>query len=603
MLRAKENETYVCLPGRTAAGDGPHGIFFRDTAYFDIYAWTIRDAQRLADAAHGPKIEEVHAALATDRSQRVGLNRELTIRDDGLTDTWRLTNTTLAPQSVTLELNLRPRFVDLFGLRHESEPDADIRISRAQANTMRFERKAADGVVNAAVLSAAALPDDLVWHFTLASGEVRHFCVDLALHASDAATSPLPPLPTYTAWRTSFAALVETCPRPGVMRAVDDLRMLLLRTPQGPYPAAGMPIFVNYFGRDALITALLVKAWRPELLDTVLLFLADCQGRVRDSFREEEPGKILHEIRRGEWSRTGKLPFARYYGSVDSTPLFLMAAGEALSCTSNDALRASLEPAIDAALDWLLVALDNDTGLARFAASGSGLTVQSWKDSPNSMVDARGAPARQPLAVAEVQGYCFAALQAMAQTFGDLRPRLARDLKDRAAKLASRFHAAFWLESLGTYAMALDGAGAPLEVHSSDPGHLLWTGIVPEAIAGRLVQSLLAPAMWSGWGLRTLGTNEKAYNPVSYHNGSVWPHDTALFALGLKRYGFAAELRQVAAALLDLADASPNARIPELISGHGRASFPTPIAYTHANAPQAWSAASVIAMAACLSAA
>lgn len=605
MLRAKENETYVCLPGSGHSGPealhgAVQGVFYRDTAYFDAYAWTISDGQKLASAAHGPVIEEVYAARAPDRSQRVGLRRRLEVRDHGLTDTWLLQNSTREAQSVALTLGLNPRCVDIFALRQAGANSADVRISKPQAGALCFERTAADGVLNRATLTASPLPDDLTWRFDLGPGEERRFTVDLALHASDADAAPTPPLPSAQAWRGSFADLMGAQTRPGLVRAVDDLRMLLLRTPFGAYPAAGMPFFVNFFGRDALITAMMVQKWRPDLLDSVLLFLAECQGQKHDPFREEEPGKILHEIRRGELSRTGKIPFARYYGSVDSTPLFLIAAGAALERRDNLALREALSPSIDAALRWMLAALDNTTGLARFQASGSGLTVQSWKDSANSMVDEHGAPARQPLAVAEVQGYCFAALAAMANHFQAEKPAFAAELLDKKDKLAARFHEAFWLEQIGTYAMALDGDGAPLRVQSSDPGHLLWSGLVPEAIAPQLVKNLLGPNMWSGWGLRTLGAWEKAYNPVSYHNGSVWPHDTALFALGLKRYGFIAELRRVAGALLDLADASPEARIPELISGHDRAAFPTPIPYTHANVPQAWAAASVIAMADCM---
>lgn len=604
MLRAKENETYVCLASSNNGGpEALQGIFYRDTAYFDAYAWTISDGQRLASAANGAVIEEVYAVRAQDRSQRVGARRRLQVLENGLRDAWTLQNTTLTPQSVTMKLGLNPRCVDLFAVRQEGENSASVSATQSDANTLHFARTAADGVVNTATLTASPLPGNLTWHFDLAPGEERSFALEIALHATDADTArntQAPPLPDLSDWRASFAPLLSATPRPGLARAVDDLRMLLLRTPFGAYPAAGMPIFVNFFGRDALITALMVQHWRPEVLRAVLLFLADHQGKAIDAFREEEPGKILHEIRRGELSRTNKIPFARYYGSVDSTPLFLVAAGAALEQSDDPVFRAHLAPAIDAALAWMLAALDNETGLARFEASGSGLTVQSWKDSANSMVDEHGRPARQPLAVAEVQGYCFAALAAMAQYFRDDRPALASELTARKTKLAAHFHDAFWLEHLETYAMALDGDGAPLRVRSSDPGHLLWSGIVPHAVAPRLVQSLMAPDMWSGWGLRTLGAREKAFNPVSYHNGSVWPHDTALFALGLQRYGFIAELKRVAHALLDLADASPDARIPELISGHDRTSFPTPIPYTHANAPQAWAAAGVIAMAACL---
>ena len=328
----------------------------------------------------------------------------------------------------------------------------------------------------------------------------------------------------------------------------------------------------------------------------MLSFLAARQGRKPAAFREEEPGKILHEVRRGELSRTDRIPFGRYYGSIDSTPLFLMAAGEYFLSQNDTELADELRGAIVSATEWLTSHLDGPSGLATFHASGSGLTVQSWKDSGNSMVDEHGQSARQPLAVAEVQGYAYAALLSAAR----LLPDRAKALSLRAQALKEAFHTQFWLPEMATYAMALDADMKPLKVLSSDPGHLLWTGIVPEEIAPILVQTLMSDALWSGWGLRTLGSTEVAYNPVSYHNGSVWPHDTGLFAMGLARYGFTNELHIVAQAMLDLADASPGRHMPELISGYGRTEHAEPVPYTHANSPQSWSAAAVVKMAAYL---
>ena len=301
----------------------------------------------------------------------------------------------------------------------------------------------------------------------------------------------------------------------------------------------------------------------------------------------------MHEVRRGELSRTNRIPFGRYYGSVDSTPLFLMAAGAYFAAVDDPAFQEELRPAIEAATDWLTTHLNGASGLATFEASGSGLAVQSWKDSANSMVDEHGDLARQPLAVAEVQGYAYAALLAAAT----LLPQRAETLTARATALRASFHTQFWLPEIASYAMALDADLKPLRVLSSDPGHLLWVGIVPDAVAPILVKTLLSDALWSGWGLRTLGCNEVAYNPVSYHRGSVWPHDTGIFAMGLARYGFQKELTMVARAMLDLAAASPGRQMPELVAGFDRADHREPVPYTHANAPQAWAAAAVVRMA------
>jgi glycogen debranching enzyme len=441
--------------------------------------------------------------------------------------------------------------------------------------------------------------DQLVWEKTLAPGETCTLAAQVRLSAGDDPTHPTD-LPTYQDWRASFDDILPHRPdrRAVMVRAIDDLRMLLLSTPFGAYPAAGMPWFGNKFGRDALITAYMLLPWRPEVAATVLRLLAHYQGAQHDPFREEEPGKILHEIRAGEFSRTGHIPFARYYGSVDATALFVMTLEAHADAVGDIALAAELRENLERALDWLIARQVGGDDLIHFEASGSGLVVQSWKDSHDSMNHADGRPADQPLAVAEVQGYSYSAFLGGArllERLGDTER--ASDLRARAAALAKSFHARYWLEDLGTYAMALDKEGRPLRVMSSDPGHLLWCGIVPEEVALRLVGTMLSPALWSGWGLRTLGAEEVRYAPASYHNGSVWPHDTALFGLGLARYGFKRELNIVANALFDLAAHMPHQRIPELISGHAREPGLAPVQYGNASSPQAWAAAALPALA------
>jgi glycogen debranching enzyme len=586
---------YVVPATNGGAGWGVAGVFFRDTVYFDAWDWDLGGASALQRMSSENRIDETHCLTAADRSQSVGMRRAVVVSEEGFTDRWTLTNTTGEQHEVTLRLAVNPRMIDLFATRLAPTDDATPLVDRVSESTVRFSRTAADEVVHSATVDCdAGLPDDWTWRFTLPPRGSAELGLRAAIASSDHDTSGYPELPTPDAWRASFGALWGKSP--AVDQAVVDLRTLLLRTQAGPYPAAGMPIFINFFGRDALITAMMVLDWQPALLRSVLSFLAARQGGTIDPFREEEPGKILHEVRRGELSRTGRIPFGRYYGSVDATPLFLMAVGEYFAMQDDPALAAELAPAITGATDWLVDHLAGASGLATFEASGSGLTVQSWKDSGNSMVDEHGLPARQPIAVAEVQGYAYAALLAAAR----LLPERAEALTTRAEALASAFHRLYWLPDMGTYAMALDAEMKPLRVLSSDPGHLLWTGIVPRDVAPTLVGTLMSDALWSGWGLRTLGAGEAAYNPVSYHNGSVWPHDTGLFAMGLARYGFDAELRRVAQAMLDLAEASPGRHMPELVSGFDRAGRTPPIPYTHANAPQAWAASTVIRMAAYL---
>jgi glycogen debranching enzyme len=379
----------------------------------------------------------------------------------------------------------------------------------------------------------------------------------------------------YPDWRASFAA-VPVGPEPRVTaRAVDDLRGLLLFTEDGAVPAAGIPWYVAVFGRDALLTAHMLLPHRPDVAEATLRHLARFQGRGMDAASGEQPGKILHEIRYGPSTRAGRVPFGPYYGTVDATALFLMLLAEHRRATNDPSLVHDLRPAWEAALRWIVDHGDVDgDGFVEYVPRDDGdwLRVQSWKDSQDSMSHADGSLARGAIAVSEVQGYTYAAFHAAAAAHRELgETELAASWAERASKLARRFHDAYWLDDLGTYAMALDGDKRPLAVVSSDAGQLLWTGIVPRSHAPRLVKTLFSPASWSGWGVRTLGADEARYNPVSYHNGSVWPHDNALIAEGLLHYGFEREARRIRDAVLDLAAGEHDRRLPELVAGYPRA--------------------------------
>lgn len=600
----KENETCVVLDADGACGAKAAGIYRRDTRYLADYSWSVAgpglQSQVLQCDTHEGTLVQC-MALKRDLGVVALLERRLTVRSDGFDDRWQVTLHSAEPASITLTLTVAGDGRDLFAVFSE-RAQALLALGmkqRHESRSLHLERVAADGVVMRVHIAGVA--PDMRWTLDMAPGQQRVLEVSTTLSASDdpAIAGELPP---YAAWRAKHTTRLAQRGEQAVLdRAVDDLRMLMLSTPHGLYPAAGMPHFVTVFGRDALITSMqLLPTW-PEVAEGVLRYLAAHQGRVVDAFREEEPGKILHEVRRGELSRTGRVPFGRYYGSVDSTPLFLMTLAEHRRTTGSDALINELRPAWEAAAEWLASHQQSAVGtegfgdgLIAFKPSGSGLLVQSWKDSSESMVHADGRRAMPPLAVAEVQGYAYAAFGAVAD-FCDALGDTARATvyRERARLLAEVFNQRFWLDDLGTYAMALDGAQAPLRVLSSDPGHLLWCGIVPRERAARLVRTLMGPALWSGWGLRTLGSTEQAFNPVSYHNGSVWPHDTALFAAGLARYGFFAELQLVTQALFDLAASQPLGRLPELVSGHTREPGLGPVLYTHACRPQAWAAASL----------
>lgn len=593
MIRLKEDETSVNFGPDGSAERTPEGVFRRDTRYLRHYRWAMGDVARLLSVVRQGELRQHFARTGRGRSQVVAFERTLTMRSDGFTDVITVRNTSTEMQDVELGLEVEAEFADLFASVVPKTAEAGPIERRALPDGLLWTAVAGDGVRMRVTLRTGA-SDEQVWRWHLAPGETATARTVIVLSADDD-PEVRSPLPTYARWHRPLSLeSVDRDYRRALTQAVDDVRMLLLRTPHGLYPAAGMPWFVNIFGRDALIVSMMLLNHWPEVAHGVLAFLAEHRGRADDPFREEESGKILHEIRRGELSRTGRIPFGRYYGSVDATPLFVMTLAAYVDRTGDEAMVTALRPAWEGAIDWLLRHQGSDGGLVAFAPSGSGLVVQSWKDSADSMNHADGSPARAPLSVAEVQGYAFAAFAAAAGLYERLgEVTRAADLRVRASALQATFHRLFWVDRLDTYAMALDADGSPLEVLSSDPGHLLWTGIVPSDIAPRLVATLMGPALWSGWGLRTLGTGEARYNAVSYHNGSVWPHDTALFAWGLHRYGFFAEFDIVAVGLFDLAAAQPTLQLPELIAGTAREDGVPPTAYTHACCPQAWAAAAL----------
>lgn len=382
-------------------------------------------------------------------------------------------------------------------------------------------------------------------------------------------------------------------------RSVSDLDMLVSQLPSGPYPYAGVPWYSTTFGRDGILTALEYLWIDPSLARGVLGFLAATQATELEPERDAEPGKILHEARKSEMAHTREIPFGRYYGTVDATPLFLVLVAAYFQRTGDLALVRTLWPNVLAALEWVDRYGDVDgDGFVEYARrSAEGLVQQGWKDSHDSVFHQDGRMAEPPIALCEVQGYVYlgkSMLVHVARTLGEAS--LADSLTRQAEALRQRFQAAFWCDDIGSYALALDGHKQRCRVLTSNAGQVLWSGIAAPDHAQRLIDGLVSPAFFSGWGVRTVASGQARYNPMSYHNGSVWPHDNAIIALGMARYGRTTEAVRLLASLFDASLHFERHRLPELFCGFPRRAGAGPTLYPVACSPQAWAAAAPFAI-------
>ena len=515
-----------------------------------------------------------------------------------------------------LTLRFEADFADIFEVRGDvrARPGTHSPI-RVEGDTVTWSYTGLDDRERRTTLRFDPRPrriasDEVEFELALAPGGSEFLFLEVSMGASDASARESPARfrqamrSARRALRRSVsrAAAIETSNEifnEALRRSVADLYMLNTDTPHGSYPYAGVPWFSTAFGRDGLITAFETLWMDPQLSRGVLRHLAANQATEVDPASDAEPGKILHETRRGEMAETGEVPFRRYYGSVDSTPLFIMLAGAYLERTGDLETVRELWPNLRAALRWMddYGDRDGDGFLEYGRRTEAGLANQGWKDSHDSIFHADGRLATGPIALCEVQGYAFRALRAaaaIAQALG--KAAEGARLGARAEELAARFDAAFWCDDLGSYALALDGEKRPCRVRASNAGHALWTGIAGPERAARLARTLMGPSSFSGWGVRTIAVGEARYNPMSYHDGSVWPHDNALIAMGLARYGYKAEAARIFEALFGASVYTELRRLPELFCGFARLRGSGPTLYPVACAPQAWAAAAPIAL-------
>ncbi|MBG7696704.1 aminotransferase [Streptomyces sp. MC1] len=598
-------------------GTAPDGLFLRDGRHLSRWHLTVDGTEPVALVPADTATDDTAVCVLTPHGTRDNppaytVFREQTVSAGELTEHLRLVSNRPEPVTARVEITADADFADLFELRADDRHYAKPGVRRETHHTddgLVFDYRRADWHSRTTVVSDPApaghdaVPDlptarTLRWDLPLAAhGEAELRLTVRALPHGLLSGAPAVARPSR---RTTAPAddLARTCERG--LADVDLLTIAVtgLDGEEVAVPAAGIPWFLTLFGRDSLLTSYFLLPDRPGTAAATLSALAATQGRHHDPVSGEQPGRIVHETRHGELAHFRQVPYGRYYGAVDATPLFLVLLHAHYETTGDPALAVRLERHARRAVDWMFTdgGLD-EHGYLVYQPDPNGLVNQNWKDSAGAVCFADGTQAEGPIAVSEAQGYAYDALVRTAELAAVVwqDPSYARRLREAAEGLRTRFATDFWMPDADFPALALDGRGRQVDALASDAGHLLWSGILDPARARRVGQRLLEPDFFSGWAIRTLAAGQKPYHPLSYHRGSAWPHDNAVIVLGLARYGLADHVRTVVDGLV--AAASPYGyRLPEVLAGYDRTATARPVPYPHSCSPQAWAAAAPLAL-------
>ena len=629
MVIKDEDLFFLCEP----SGDVPRGnadglgLYYHDCRFLNGYELRIAGAppNALGSSSEGgfmAAFELTNHEIAPSRGpaihkQRIGIRWERIVdaRQHSLRDLLTIQNFSHEPMAFPLTFAFQSAFDDVFTIRG-FHPGKHGRLKKPawRNGSLTFAYAGADRVHRAVRITfdpvpTATMASTATVDIRLSPGQKRQVCVSLTIAESARAGTVRRTATNRASARrvtrgvrrsteewlgrytrvTSDSRLLNDV----IDRSLRDLRVLRSRLGHRHFFAGGLPWYGALFGRDSLVTALETLAYEPGIAADTLRLLADYQGDRVDAWRDEAPGKILHELRRGELAHLNEIPQTPYYGSVDSTPLFLVLIGQHAHWTGDLTLFTELRHNVERALAWIDKQIQS-TGsgyLTYQRSSTGGLGNQGWKDSGDAIVNADGSLATAPIALVEVQGYVYLAKLTIADLYqraGDAGT--AERLRGEADALRVRFNRDFWLRDKGTYALALQASGKPAAVESSNPGQALWSGIADAAKARGVAASLMSPGMFSGWGVRTLSAQERRYNPVGYHLGTVWPHDNAIITAGLRLYGFDDAARRVCGAMLEAAGRFDHHRLPETFCGFSRDQFARPVGYPVACHPQAWAA-------------